>query len=186
MLSIAWHPVKLEWLGVTLSYGAVHICESGDGPLWEIGSSTSTSEIHQHDAEAWTFAFTKDDLGLLSGGDDAVLRYWTQGNDEVSITWQDRKLHQAGVTAILPLTNELVITGSYDDRVRLISFPAGGRRKTEAELNLGGGVWRLKLLGSYSMEGDRKISNIESESERYVPIPHHSIHKHARTSHDAV
>jgi diphthamide biosynthesis protein 7 len=54
--------------------------------------------------------------------------------------------HEAGVTAILPLANDLLITGSYDDNIRLIAAPPVGRRQVAAELNLGGGVWRLRML----------------------------------------
>ena len=50
------------------------------------------------------------------------------------------------VTAILPLSETLVVTGSYDDYIRLISTPTVGRRQVLAELNLGGGVWRVKVL----------------------------------------
>ena len=35
----------------------------------------------------------------------------------------------------------MVVTGSYDDRVRLIRCPTVGRREVLAELDLGGGVW---------------------------------------------
>ncbi|OJD32536.1 wd40 repeat-like protein [Diplodia corticola] len=76
--------------------------------------------------------------------------------------WQDRRTHQAGVTALLPLSpppppsNQdkkkepplLLLTGSYDDRIRLLALPTPAssfrRPKLLAELDLGGGVWRLK------------------------------------------
>lgn len=81
-----------------------------------------------------------------------------------AVQWQDRKTHQAGVTAILPLEQApsssgveesqqqqkplLVLTGSYDDHIRLLALPTPTsfprRPKLLAELDLGGGVWRLK------------------------------------------
>lgn len=70
------------------------------------------------------------------------------------------KGHGAGVTAILPLEVHLtgldrarvVVTGSYDDHIRVFacyemgqdSVPRKARFLTEADL--GGGVWRLKLV----------------------------------------
>jgi diphthamide biosynthesis protein 7 len=64
--------------------------------------------------------------------------------------WSDKKMHKAGVTAILPLHVDdqasLVVTGSYDDSIRLLSVAPNGPRKCLADLNLGGGVWRIKLL----------------------------------------
>lgn len=68
---------------------------------------------------------------------------------KTNLLWQNRKLHHAGITAILPLSETLVITGSYDDHIRLLQLPkipGDTRPKLLAELNLGGGVWRLKLL----------------------------------------
>lgn len=69
--------------------------------------------------------------------------------NKTNLLWQNRKLHHAGITAILPLSETLVITGSYDDHIRLLQLPkipGDTRPKLLAELNLGGGVWRLKLL----------------------------------------
>ncbi len=106
---------------------------------------------------------------LLSGGDDSTLRYAacmmrpaldaTELNLTVEIPYPVAKMggHDAGVTAILPLelttgTSELVVTGSYDDHIRLFAIEplqnSNGIRRTRklAEQNLGGGVWRLKLI----------------------------------------
>lgn len=79
---------------------------------------------------------------------------------------RDTKSHMAGVTAILPLTisqpssgwgtstlkpssrwNHLLLTGSYDEYVRLL-LPIDGwpRPKILAERSLGGGVWSLKCI----------------------------------------
>lgn len=62
--------------------------------------------------------------------------------------WSDRKAHGAGVTAILPLVGEddVTVTGSYDDRIRVLGTPLVGRKQVLAEEDLGGGVWRLKML----------------------------------------
>lgn len=68
------------------------------------------------------------------------------------------KGHTAGVTAILPLPMDLsdgsqvVLSGSYDDHVRVYSIharPDGVMLRPPrilAETDLGGGVWRLKLV----------------------------------------
>lgn len=130
------------------------------------------TELTTHSLEPWTLAFSPDASRVFSGGDDAVLQALElssssvssgrdsgdhlqddddddKENDALSATllWSDRKIHEAGVTSILPLANDLLVTGSYDDRIRLLSAPVLGRRKVLAELDLGGGVWRLKVLG---------------------------------------
>ena len=154
---------------MTLSDGAVSLCQSSvdesDARPWSPSSTATTTELATHSLEPWTLAFSPDTSLLFSGGDDAVLqalklpsidadpndRSEDEEDDDTSaatLLWTDRKSHEAGVTSILPLANDLLITGSYDDRIRLLSAPAVGRRKILAELDLGGGVWRLKMLGS--------------------------------------
>jgi diphthamide biosynthesis protein 7 len=117
---------------------------------------------------------------LYSGGDDSVLyrhvislrrsgitSYGLESPDSdaetqtASVTeaaTPDAKSHTAGVTAILPLKSEvgpqLLLTGSYDDWVRLLLPPHRGRSKVLAEERLGGGVWRLKLVDSRGNNDD--------------------------------
>lgn len=158
VLFLAWHPTDSSILGYTLSDGSVNLAV-GDN-YWHDNTQVVKHELHRHDLEAWTLAFS--DTQILSGGDDAVLALSSLDpttNNSTTI-WKDRKIHQAGVTAILPVPlpipsssaqkeTTLVLTGSYDDHIRLLSLPTGaGRRKVLAELNLGGGVWRLKVLRS--------------------------------------
>lgn len=119
-----------------------------------------------HDLEAWTLAYIPDGSGILSGGDDCALRFTELPQNPMDFyedktpqpeyapwrktPWTDKKIHGAGVTAILPIhwdeSSMLAITGSYDDHIRLLYIPSTGRRQILAEENLGGGVWRLKAL----------------------------------------
>ncbi|KAK3066088.1 hypothetical protein LTR53_017696 [Teratosphaeriaceae sp. CCFEE 6253] len=150
VLSLAWHPTQAGVVGVTLSDGRICLCAStSDKPWADEGATLSVTTVHEHSLEAWTLAFRQHDDGMdvLSGGDDLVLQLSTADGDGVFASrWQDRKLHQAGVTAILPIADDLVVTGSYDDHIRLISTPSVGRRRVLAEMDLGGGVWRLRLI----------------------------------------
>lgn len=106
---------------------------------------------------------------LFSGGDDSMLRCivcavgGSPGSNNQSLPLHMTQLaefrgHHAGVTAILPLhllhgDSEIILTGSYDDHIRAWAIPplakASGRPKAEllTEYHLGGGVWRLKLIG---------------------------------------
>ncbi|KAI0012390.1 WD40-repeat-containing domain protein [Xylariaceae sp. FL0662B] len=106
---------------------------------------------------------------IFSGGDDSKLlrtscEYRPVRDDEdyeiIQTPWPAVAIsgHEAGVTAILPLNLKLadgssvVVTGSYDDRVRVYSMHSqeGGvglqKPRVLAEENLGGGVWRLRLV----------------------------------------
>jgi diphthine methyl ester acylhydrolase len=166
VLSLAWHPNDPHTIGFTLSNGTVSLCTSSGALPWNETCTVTLTEIQQHSLEAWTMAFSDDHV--FSGGDDIMLqcsRILEDGNS--TSLWQDRKLHEAGVTAILPIAPDLVVTGSYDDRIRLISFSPGSRRQTLAGENLGGGVWRLKLLTRSSIS-NREGSNARKEVTRYV------------------
>ncbi|KAI1362396.1 hypothetical protein F5Y08DRAFT_312334 [Xylaria arbuscula] len=109
---------------------------------------------------------------LYSGGDDSKLLTTTCFYDQDQIEQAEDSVdavtapyppitikgHTAGVTAILPLPmtiggdTGIMVTGSYDDCLRVYSIhpQIGGVMlrppKLLAEENLGGGVWRLKLV----------------------------------------
>jgi diphthine methyl ester acylhydrolase len=157
VLSLCWHPLHHNTIGVTLSTGNVTLCQNTSTTETITQSSDlQITDIHHHELEAWTLAFsTSRPTNIFSGGDDAVLQCSSSPDaQDFAPLWKDRRTHHAGVTAILPLTDELLVTGSYDDHVRLILAPAaGGRRQVLAERDLGGGVWRLKLVGEMAGSG---------------------------------
>ncbi|KAI3339353.1 WD40-repeat-containing domain protein [Ustulina deusta] len=126
-------------------------------------------------------------FAVYSGGDDSELLSTTcvydgdQGNsaenhvDAMTVPYPTvtTKGHRAGVTAILPLSlvladgSGVVVSGSYDDCLRVYSIHPQIRGvmlrppKLLAEENLGGGVWRLKLvkLEKSSKEGTGSQTN---------------------------
>ena len=188
ILSLLWHPTRTHVLGLTLSDGRVLLLQRKDKhPLWSAESegdaALQTEEIHTHDLEAWICTFLpssspstpspEDDLTLLSGGDDMLLRC-THLTPSPTPLWQDRKLHQAGITYLLPLSfptaSNLVISGSYDDHIRLLSLPPVGRRRVLAELNLGGGVWRLKVLHTSPDESVVLLASCMHAGSRIVKL----------------
>lgn len=169
VLDLLWHPTKPDIIAVTLSDGTVSVCQSNEGTHhWSSNSKITVTELATHSLEPWTLAFSPDASRLFSGGDDAVLQSVQLSLDSddadsqpVSTPlWTDRKAHQAGVTAILPLASDLLVTGSYDDNIRLLYAPSVGRKQVLAELNLGGGVWRLKML-----DDDSSRSTVSREAE---------------------
>jgi len=152
------------------------------------GDLIESQLIFKHELEAWTVVFivppSKHETGcitggIFSGGDDAELQYtseraWTPllltasapinmgsfstQNLSIAPEWRNRRIHGAGVTAILPLLPGYIATGSYDDHIRLIKLPdsQGKGLQTLAALSLNGGVWRLKLIALFlcSEDGD--------------------------------
>ena len=145
----------------------------------ENNQAQSLGRSQGHSLEAWAVAWSvknweaESSLAILySGGDDSMLcrhssfgRYLEaegpMGDEAQHLhrpSLRDKTTHNAGVTAILPLLlstpedDDLLITGSYDEYVRILALPKfGGRAKVLAEKQLGGGVWRLKLLDTISI-----------------------------------
>ncbi|XP_068159758.1 diphthine methyltransferase [Drosophila tropicalis] len=97
---------------------------------------------HAHEFEAWTCAFDRwTPHRVFSGGDDGLLRAYDLRTEQLAWT---NKAHMAGVTCLLshPRLEHNLITGSYDEQVRL--FDTRQMKQSLAELNVEGGVWRLK------------------------------------------
>ena len=167
-LSFGWHPLKANTMAVTTSTGHVYIVHlpTFDGN-WKLDSEPAIT----HTLETWcvtispTLSLPKESDGpqesrkvicrVYSGGDDSMLRYrtcnWNGFSVDAPLPALQSRGHDAGVTAILPLFeqedgHELIVTGSYDEHIRLFSVPQFGRAKNLAESSLGGGVWRLKLI----------------------------------------
>lgn len=172
-LSCAWHPVFHNLLAITTSDFHVHIFHiSSDWNAHVVTDGPAAS----HQLEAWTSTFSPIVLGprdsseqleltLFSGGDDSRLLASTiaysprkcpdETSSSIEPLYPSRvfKGHDAGVTAILPLPvptswdGVLVVTGSYDDHIRVYKYTGPSQvPQLLAEKNLGGGVWRLKTI----------------------------------------
>lgn len=138
VLSLVFNQNDPTTISVTLTTGEVCVLKYGDGGL----SIVETFE--SHGLECWISSFVPEMGLLLSGGDDQKL----VGHDLRSETavWETQRLHDAGITSILPRENVVKLwTGGYDDQLkesdlRMIQVIHPKQLK---EMNLGGGVWRL-------------------------------------------
>jgi len=161
---IVWDPsVLVLSLAYQVSYGSSQVAVSGSSGSIAVFSETHVEHecidpIPAHTQEAWTVAWSRQrlqvdgDIGtefpVYSGGDDyALLKHDTTRQISPS---RDHKTHGAGVTAInvLPILHEdqeVLITGSYDEYIRILVPPLHGRGMANvlAEERLGGGVWRI-------------------------------------------
>jgi diphthamide biosynthesis protein 7 len=177
VLSLSWHPNNTNLLGVTVSEGGVYVVDtevSVEAAL-DTGKEVLTHELEawtlvfSHDGKAVysggddaslrfsTLPATSSSSSSNSKDEEEQEEKEEDEEDEedkekqddfTPLQWQDRRSHQAGVTAILPLASEdnILITGSYDDNIRILHAPLQGRKQVLAEENLEGGVWRLKML----------------------------------------
>lgn len=95
-----------------------------------------------HAFEAWTCAFDKWNPNVVyTGGDDTFMHIYDIRADEAQQTIKSRS-HIAGVTSLLSYSENRLITGSYDEQLRI--FDTRSWRQPIAELQLFGGIWRIK------------------------------------------
>ncbi|KAG6006116.1 hypothetical protein E4U54_000228 [Claviceps lovelessii] len=172
-LQCSWHPFVNNTIAVTTSTGLARLLHLDAN--WTIDGWTDLDI--QNSLEAWSINLsgsnTNDDndnkryTTVYCGGDDSILRYtscsWPKDTNEqeVDIPYSPVSIkgqHDAGVTAILPLSHRttdggrIVLTGSYDDHLRVFSIhdlhESYGAKKVRqlCDINLGGGVWRLNLI----------------------------------------
>ncbi|UKZ76086.1 hypothetical protein TrVFT333_003782 [Trichoderma virens FT-333] len=142
-LQCNWHPIARKVIGVTTSTGLARLLLLDDE--WKIAKSANVDI--ENSLEAWYMPFG-------------------------SITIKGQ--HDAGVTAILPLLlstqdhGRIVVTGSYDDHLRVFAIHdlhhSHDLKRVQllADANLGGGVWRLKLVDIQTAGGSTRIRILAS------------------------
>ena len=168
VLSLAWCPSK--------AFSSTLAASSSDGRITTFDYTAPESSVKSavsHPLEAWIVGWSTDrpeSLRLFSGGDDSTICKHRLTVDQLDIDssectesakyhplQRDRKIHMAGVTAILPLSvpgaveSQILLTGSYDEYIRVLTTgtsSSNNRFQVLAGKRLHGGVWRLKLLES--------------------------------------
>ncbi|XP_030022222.1 diphthine methyltransferase [Manduca sexta] len=96
-----------------------------------------------HEYEAWIAAFNYWNTDLFySGGDDCVFKCWDVRMADVAVAVNKR--HQAGVTTVRSHVDKehQLLTGSYDEKVRL--WDCRNLKTCVTDADVKGGVWRLK------------------------------------------
>lgn len=137
MLSLDFSDSGKE-LAVSMSNGSVLIID--------IDSGVIKNKWKEHDYEAWTCHYSRQDNNLLySGGDDAALVCYDQRIPN-SCIWRDIQVHHSGVVSILSRApfGPYIATGEYGDFMHTLDTRNIGKPLFSA--NLGGGVWRLEHM----------------------------------------
>lgn len=88
----------------------------------------------------YTLLSKKLNFGSSVGGDDSVFCAWDTRCDNVNkISFRKR---DAGVTSFLNHKENMLFVGSYDENLCL--YDVRNFKKSLDEINLNGGIWRLK------------------------------------------
>ncbi|TLD32811.1 hypothetical protein PspLS_01257 [Pyricularia sp. CBS 133598] len=135
-------------------------------PAWTVALSPQVATREGTDDRVFT---------VYSGGDDMAFRYASVAMrgpaspaeeaaapttfDDALFAPAKKSWHMAGVVSILPLPitlpsdgSQIVVTGSYDDHVRVCAVRplhetyGMATARVLAELHLGGGAWRLRVM----------------------------------------
>jgi diphthamide biosynthesis protein 7 len=161
-----WAPHSQHLMAISTSDGGVYLVRfSAEYQSFDI--LNNGNPVTRHSEYAWCCSFSGSGDRLFSGGDDNKLRLenldtaLSASNPEYSIVPSELHPkglsgHDAGVTFILPIPlpevegkTQLLLTGSYDDHIRILAIPPyPSRPKILTELHLGGGVWRLRFVES--------------------------------------
>ncbi|XP_047995725.1 diphthine methyltransferase isoform X3 [Leguminivora glycinivorella] len=178
-LSLDWSTNKVSgepMIVVSGSAGDVTVFKIVENGLMRVGTWKS------HGFEAWIAAFNYWNLDLFySGGDDCVFKSYDIRVPDAAV--MTNRSHEAGVTSIrshIDVEHQL-ITGSYDEKVRLWDARSLKRCLTESSVN--GGVWRLKyhprnptrVLAACMYGGFRVLGVTDSISVLCEYMEHESI-----------
>ncbi|KAF9455998.1 WD-40 repeat-containing protein [Collybia nuda] len=156
---------------VSLSNGSLCLLRPGDG-----GGLTLTESWKAHDYELWVGAWNYWDTNVVySGGDDSKMKGWDvrqnlQRSPIINKRCSNLQLlifffiglylfrFDAGITSIQshPHVEHIIAVGSYDDTVRL--FDMRKPLTALAEVNVGGGAWRVKWHPSPSRRDDLLVA----------------------------
>lgn len=128
-----------------------------------------------HEYEVWAVLFDAlQSQVLYTGSDDCSFCCWDlRQNSSSSAVFRNAKSHKMGVCCVAqcPSDPNMLLTGSYDEFLRVWDMRCISRPIMENSLCLGGGVWRLKyhpLIGGLvlaaCMHGGFAIVKIDGES----------------------
>ena len=145
-------------VAASTSDGFLHLLRCREAEL------SLVSQWRAHDLEPWSVSLDKSAPHLLySGADDSLLLGWDlraptdraslevpasppEGDWEPSRVFLNRRAHEAGVCCVRTHASrpEHLVSGSYDERVRVWDKRNLGRPLVVHEVEAGGGVWRLE------------------------------------------
>lgn len=97
-------------------------------------------EAHSPVIESWCCGLNPDASVVVSGSDDCSLKFWDTNSQD--LLHHDLRNHSMGTTCIEFLDNNMLLSGSYDDRIRL--FDMRNLADPVKEVKSIGGIWRLK------------------------------------------
>lgn len=105
-----------------------------------------TNQWKSHNFEAWTCHFDRFNRNVVySGGDDSSFTAWDL-RDRSNILKLNTSTRAAGVTSFLNYKENVLLVGSYDEK--LCAYDLRKLKRPTNEIDLHGGIWRIKSNGN--------------------------------------
>ncbi|KAK6151549.1 hypothetical protein DH2020_014184 [Rehmannia glutinosa] len=113
-------------------------------------SDSDDSEMREwkaHDFEVWAASFDiQQPMLVYTGSDDCKFCCWDLRDGPSNLVFQNTKVHKMGICCIAksPFDPNTLLTGSYDECLRVWDVRSTSKPVNESSICLGGGVWRIK------------------------------------------
>ncbi|KMT10615.1 hypothetical protein BVRB_5g117350 [Beta vulgaris subsp. vulgaris] len=139
-LCLDWNPSAMS-LAVGLSDGSVSVASLAESELIE------DQQWKAHDFEVWAASFDTHQQSILyTGSDDCKFLGWDLRDGSWMPAFKNSKSHKMGICCIVKNPNDpyTLLTGSYDEHLRVWDVRSISKPVNETSIGLGGGVWRIK------------------------------------------
>ncbi|XP_050224455.1 uncharacterized protein LOC126674117 [Mercurialis annua] len=139
-LCLDWNPSGTS-ISVGLSDGSVSVVSFSESKLDTI------QQWKAHDFELWATSFDMHQPQLVyTGSDDCKFCCWDLRDSPSNRVFLNSKVHTMGVCCIAknPSNPNILLTGSYDECLRVWDMRSMSKPVNETSVQLGGGVWRIK------------------------------------------
>ncbi|KAK6126992.1 hypothetical protein DH2020_039258 [Rehmannia glutinosa] len=139
-LCIDWNSSATS-LAVGLSDGSVSIISL------HVSQLNILQEWKAHDFEVWAASFDiQQPMLVYTGSDDCKFCCWDLRDGPSNLVFQNTKVHKMGICCIAksPFDPNTLLTGSYDECLRVWDVRSTSKPVNESSICLGGGVWRIK------------------------------------------
>uniref|UniRef100_A0A915HJ39 methylated diphthine methylhydrolase n=1 Tax=Romanomermis culicivorax TaxID=13658 RepID=A0A915HJ39_ROMCU len=136
-------------IAVTDNCGGLNLLKFGNDRGFEIvekwtafGDNSAVSST-----EVWTCCFDPESSGcvVVAGAENGQLKIFDQRCSPPSVQYVKNRCHEAGVTHVgcSSQNPHEILTGGYDDKLKI--WDKRNMNYCVDEMNLGGGVWRVKF-----------------------------------------
>lgn len=145
-LCVDWNPSATSMV-VGLSDGSVSIISLQDSEL------NILQKWKAHQFELWAASFdVHRPMLVYTGSDDCTFSCWDLRNDPSKLVFKNTKVHKMGICCIAksPMDSNILLTGSYDEQLRIWDVRSTSKPVSKSSIGLGGGVWRIKHHPSIS------------------------------------